>query len=431
MKRVMLVGGGASRDHALATTLANSPEVSHVLFVPGNSAAEYRAALSGLPISSAAVASQDIPGLVELAEMEEIDLTLFGPNTPLIMGAVDHFSAAGLRVAGPTRAAARLEGSKVYAKNFMLRHGIPSARFAVFTDTTRAAAFCRSRSWARVIKTDGLAYERGVAVTRDLPDALAAIERIMVDEVLEPGGDARVVIEERLEGPEITLCILSDGRDIKMLDANMNYPRLYNGNAGPRTRGMGAVSPAPSVTEQLQKRLLTEIAEPLVEGIAAQGRPLVGAIFVDIIIQRGEPHVLDINVRFGDPATQVLLMRLQSDLFSLLQACVDGNLGQMRIENDERPAVSVVVAAEGYPFKRSRGATVTLPEAIENETRRLDLGGIRWHDNQYVTTGGRVATITAIAETIDAARQSAYLGAEQVQFDGANMRTDIADITSR
>jgi phosphoribosylamine--glycine ligase len=425
MKRVMLVGGGAGRDHALATALAQSPEVSKVLFVPGNSAAEYRANKAGLPISSAAVASQDIPGLIELAEMEEIDLTVFGPNTPLVMGAVDQFTNAGLCVAGPTRAAARLEGSKVFAKNFMLRNGIPSARFAVFTDTSRAAAFCRSRSWARVIKTDGLAYERGVAVTTSLEDALEAVQRVMVDEVLDPNGDARVVIEERLEGPEITLCILSDGKDVKVLDANLNYPRLGDGNSGPRTRGMGAVSPAPFLSKQLRAQLIERIAEPLVEGIAAQGKPLVGAIFVDIIVQRGEPYVLDINVRFGDPATQVLLKRLKTDLFSLLAACVDGTLGQIHVNMDPRPAVSVIVAAEGYPFRRSRGAIVKIPDVVENSDRRIDMGGIRWRNEQYETTGGRVATITAIGSSTDEARVRAYEGVHSLAFKGIAFRSDI------
>ena len=421
--RVMVVGGGSARDHALVAALRRSPRVSRVLFVPGNSAVEHRE-----NVESAPVATQDLPGLVELAELEEIDLTLVAPNTPIIMGVVDRFRAAGFRIFGPNEAAARLEGSKVFAKNFMLRHGIPSARFAVFHDTDRATHFCRRSSWARVIKTDGLAYERGVAVCHSVAECEAAIERIMVDEVLDADQQARVVVEERLEGPEITLCVLSDGTDVLTLDANLNYPRALDGGRGRRTRGMGAVSPAPEIAPDLLRQMEEGIALPAVRALREYGPSLVGALFIDVIVQRGEPYVLDFNVRFGDPATQVLLARLQSDLYELLEACVDGRLKEYHdaLSLDPRVAVSVVASTDGYPMVRRRDDVVRVEAERFNDTDcRLHLGGIRFSKGELLTTGGRVATVTALGADLESATARAYEGIRGISFDGMHYRRDI------
>ncbi len=422
-RRVMVIGGGSARDHALVRALQRSPLVSRVLFVPGNSAVEH---LEG--VESAPVATQDIPGLVELAEMEEVDLTVVGPNTPIIMGIVDRFREAGLPIFGPNAAAARLEGSKVFAKNFMLRHDIPSARFAMFHDTERATYFCRTKRWARVIKTDGLAYEKGVEVCHSFEQCKDAIERIMVDEVLDADQPAKVVIEERLEGPEITLCVLSDGHDVLTLDANLNYPRALDGGEGMRTRGMGAVSPAPGIDAELLADMEARIVKPAVLGLEEIGPPLIGALFIDVIVQRGHPYVLDFNVRFGDPATQVFLARLKSDLFELMEACVQRRLGEYRLEAleiDPRPAVSVVVATDGYPARRRRDDLVTLDAGIEHADRVLHVGGMRHYKGELLTTGARVATVTAVGDTLEAATASAYEGIAGVRFDGAHYRTDI------
>lgn len=419
----MVVGGGSARDHALVRALRRSPHVSRVLFVPGNSAVEAIEA-----VESAPVATQDLAGLAELAEMEEIDLTVVGPNTPIIMGIVDRFRRDDLRIFGPGQAAARLEGSKIFAKDFMLRRGIPSARFGVFHDTERAVGFCRRTPWARVVKTDGLAYEKGVEVCHSVAQCEAAVERIMVDEVLDADQPARVVIEERLEGPEVTLCVLSDGRDVLMLDANSNYPRALDGGQGMRTRGMGAVSPAPAVDADLLTRMERTIVRPAIDGLRDLGPPLVGALFVDVIIQRGEPYVLDFNVRFGDPATQVLLARMRSDLFELLEACVDGRLGEyeQRLVVDPRTAVSVVVAAEGYPARRRRGHPVELAEGLVIPgVRSLDIGGMRHTQGGLLTTGGRVATVTALGDDIAVATKLAYEGVDRIRFEGAHSRSDI------
>lgn len=418
----MVVGGGSARDHALVRALRRSPHVSRVLFVPGNSAVEH---LEG--VESAPVATQDLPGLVEIATMEEVDLTVAGPNTPIVMGLVDRFREEGLAIFGPNEAAARLEGSKVFAKNFMLRRDIPTARFAVFHDTERATHFCRARSWARVVKTDGLAYEKGVEVCHSVAQCEDAIQRIMVDEVLDADQQARVVIEERIEGPEVTLCVLSDGQDVLVLDANLNYPRALDGDQGMRTRGMGAVSPAPPVDADLLRRMEETIVLPAVHGLTDFGPPLVGALFIDVILSRGEPLVLDFNVRFGDPATQVLLARLKSDLFELLEACVQGRLGDYRagLKLDPRPAVSVVVATDGYPAVRRRDDVVTLEDGLETDDRVLTVGGMRWSKGDLLTTGARVATVTALGDTLEEATAAAYDGIRRVRFDGAHYRRDI------
>jgi phosphoribosylamine--glycine ligase len=420
--RVMVVGGGSARDHALVRALRSSPRVSFVLFVPGNSAVEH---LEG--VDSAPVATQDTPGLVELAQLEEIDLTVVGPNTPLIMGIVDAFVEAGLTIFGPDRAAARLEGSKVFSKNFMIRSSIPTARFAVFHDTERAKYFCRRTSWARVIKTDGLAYERGVAVCDDVAACELAIDRIMLDEVLDADQPARVVIEERLVGPEVTVAILADGVNTMILDTSRNYPRQLDGDTGPRTRGMGAVSPAASIDDALYEEIRTSIVEPTVAAIADMDRPLSGALFIDIIVERGRPYVLDYNVRFGDPATQVLVSRLQSDLFDLLFACATGRLAEHRaeIQLDPRPAVSIVVATAGYPTVRREVEAVHIDPELETDDRRLDVGGMRWTPDGLVTTGSRVATVTAVGDTVEEATRRAYEGAAMVHFEGAHFRGDI------
>jgi phosphoribosylamine--glycine ligase len=420
---VMVIGGGSAREHALVRALRRSPGVSRVLYVPGNSAVEH---MEG--VESAPVASQDIPGLVELAEMEEIGLTVVGPNTPLIMGIVDRFREVGLPIFGPHQTAARLEGSKVFSKNFMMRCDIPTARFAVFEDTERAAYFCRRTPWARVIKTDKLAYEKGVEVCHSVAQCEEAIQRIMVDEVLDADQQARVVIEERLVGPEITLCVLSDGKDVLILDACTNYPRLGDGDTGPRTRGMGAVCPAPMVDDDLLSEMGSEIVLPAIRGLSDWGEPLIGALFVDLILENGKPYVLDFNVRFGDPATQVLVARLQSDLYNLLTACVGGTLGEFKqeMEMDPRTAVSVVLAAQGYPFQRRRDDPVTVSEDVaQDDWRFLDLGGMRHSKGELLSTGGRVATVTALGDDLETATRRAYAGVEGIRFDGVHFRSDI------
>lgn len=426
-RSVMVVGGGSPRDHALVRAMRRSPRVGRVVFVPGNSAIE---ALEG--VESAPVATQDTAGLVELAEMEEFDLTVVGPNTPLVSGIVDAFRARDLPIFGSAGAAARLEGSKVFAKNYMLDRDIPTARFAVFQDTERASHFCRSTRWARVVKTDGLAYEKGVQVCHSVAECEEAIQRIMVDEVLDPDQPAKVLLEERLEGPEVTLCALSDGKDVLTLDVSLNYPRLLDGDAGPRTRGMGAVSPAPQVSPELMAALEAKIVRPAVERLVEIGPPLVGALFIDVILQRGRPYVLDFNVRFGDPATQVLLARLRSDLFELMEACVEGRLAEYHAESlrlDPRPAVTVVVAAEGYPLRRRRDDPVTLDPLLGEGGERgdlvLDIGELRQGPTGLLSTGGRVASVTALGADRAEATRRAYEGVRGIRFDGAHFRHDI------
>ena len=434
--KVLIVGGGA-RSHALAEALLASPSVGHVELAPGTSGLERRG------FATVPVASQDIPGLVEHALMGEHDLTVVGPNTPLVDGIVDAFEAEGLPIFGPDRAAARLEGSKVFARELMNTLSIDTPRFAICDSGKRARDLARSFRWARVFKADGIAYGKGVRVTHSLDEVEQAIHDVLHDNIYGLESD-RIVVEERLEGAEISVFSLTDGERVEVLGHVHNHPRLLDGDKGPPTRGMGQVAPVLWLGEDVVRRIERDVLQLTVDAMRERGTPIRGALFVDLMIVRGgRPVVIDYNVRFGDPATQILLSRLSGDFYACLQACrgvgqLDEAVAALRI--DERPRVSVVVSARGYPESRTRGDRIQVEEAPFADDPDLWLfeDGVRWvpahkdGDGNEVqgwieTTGGRTFTIVTAGESVADAREKAYSAARHVRFEGMHFRTDIGE----
>ncbi|PKN58184.1 MAG: phosphoribosylamine--glycine ligase [Deltaproteobacteria bacterium HGW-Deltaproteobacteria-14] len=422
--RVMIIGGGG-RSHALGEALRQSPSVAQVVFAPGTSGLEW------LGYETAPVASQDLPGLVEHALMEEFDLSVVGPNTPLVDGIVDRFEAAGLPIFGPTRAAARIEGSKAHARLLMGRLGVPTPRFAVCDTVDRAHHLAMTRSWARVFKADGIAYDKGVRVTMRADEAEQALHDVMYDNVYGLESD-RVVVEERIDGVEVTVFTLCDGRHLEVLGHVLNYPRLRDGDAGPPSRGMGQVSPAPMVDDAMVADIVARALQPVVDDLAADGIPLRGALFVDLMLSHGAPYVIDYNVRFGDPATQTMLSAYTGDFYAVLQACRTGvglREAVAALTRDTRPRVSVVAVCEGYPQKMVRGARVELDAALfrDDPDLWLFLDGVRFVAGEGLyTTGGRTVSVVAAAGTVAEAAARAYAALDAgVRFAGMHVRRDI------
>ncbi len=428
MSSVMIVGGGG-KVHALAVALRRSASVDRVVIAPGTTA------LEALGFETAPVASQDLAGLVEYAEMEAIDLTVVGPNTPLVDGIVDRFRQAELPICGPEQAAARLEGSKVWARLLMGRVGVPTPRFAVVDDAERALHLARTRWWARVFKADGPAYDKGVRVTQRASEAEDALEAILVDNVygLE---SKRIVVEERLDGDEATIVYFTDGEHLACLGHVLNYPRLGEGNTGPPTRGMGQVAPCPLIDEVVLDKVRVHALEPVLATLRQMGTPITGALSVDLMMVHGEPYVIDYNVRFGDPVTQTLFASLEGDLFQVLDACRrgDGLANAMAgLRRDARPTVALELVCEGYPTRMVRGDRITLSPELDaalcepSTALAVYVDGVR-HTPElgFVTTGGRALTIVTTADTLAAARERAYRAASGVTFRGMHLRHDIA-----
>jgi len=423
LAKVMIVGGGG-RGHALGDALQKSPSVGQVVYAPGSSG------LERLGYETAPVASQDLPGLVEYAQMEEFDLTVVGPNTPLVDGIVDRFEEVGLPIFGPNKAAARLEGSKVFARLLMRDLGIPTPRFAVADGPDRAMHMARSFRWARVFKADGIAYDKGVRVTESLDECEQAIEEVMFDNIYGLESE-RLVVEERIDGQEVTLFSLTDGRDVHVLGNVFNYPRLLDGDKGPPSRGMGQICPAPILTEGDVEFIRQRTLVPTVDAMREAGTPVKGALFVDLMMVKGNPYVIDYNVRFGDPATQTMLSAYSGDFYKVLQACRTGDgLADAieALERDPRPRVAVVLACEGYPRTFVRGAPIKINEDffLDRPDLLLFHDGVRFTDPGIETTGGRTITVVAAADTLSAARALAYQGVAEISFEGVHYRTDIA-----
>ncbi|WP_119286640.1 phosphoribosylamine--glycine ligase [Azohydromonas sediminis] len=422
----MLVVGSGGREHALAWRLAQSPKVQQVFVAPGNGGTALDARLHN-------VALTDVPSLADFAQAAGIGLTVVGPEAPLALGIVDAFRARGLRIVGPTQAAARLESSKAFAKAFMQRHGIPTARHATFSDAAAAHAHVDQHGAPIVVKADGLAAGKGVVVATTVAEAHEAIDFMLLDNklgVVHNADGARVVIEEFLFGEEASFIVLTDGKSVLPLASSQDHKRLLDGDRGPNTGGMGAYSPAPVVTPNVHAKVMHEIILPTIAGMAKDGAPFTGFLYAGLMIDaEGRPKTVEFNARLGDPEAEVILMRLKSDLADVLLHAANGTLDQIELHWDRRAALGVVMAAHGYPLEPRKGDVIEgLPaprDAADADTMVFHAGTARDADGRIVTSGGRVLCVTALGESVKVAQQRAYEALRPIHFDGAQWRTDI------
>ncbi len=418
--KVLVIGGGG-REHALAWKLAQSPKVQAVYVAPGNGGTALDPRLENLPLT-------DIAQLRQWALDEKIALTVVGPEAPLAAGVVDAFRAAGLRVFGPTQAAAQLESSKAFSKAFMKRHGIPTAAYETFTDAALAHAYVDRQGAPIVIKADGLAAGKGVVVAMSLAEAHEAIDFMLLDNTLGVAhnqGGARVVIEEFLVGEEASFIVLCDGRNVTALATSQDHKRLMDNDQGPNTGGMGAYSPAPVVTPEVHARAMREVILPTIRGMEKDGIPYTGFLYAGLMIDaQGQVKTLEFNCRMGDPETQPIMMRLKSDLVEVMLAATSGALDTLELQWDRRTALGVVVAAGGYPMDPRKGDVIHGLPAEASDAMVFHAGTVR-QGEQTVTSGGRVLCVTALADTVKAAQVRAYEVLRGISFDGAQWRTDI------
>jgi phosphoribosylamine--glycine ligase len=413
----LLVIGSGGREHALAWRLAQGPRVQKVFVAPGNGGTAREPGAENVPISA-------IDDLVEFARKENVYLTVVGPEQPLADGVVDLFRSKGLRIFGPTQASARLESSKQFAKDFMIRHGIPTAAFAAFDEPVAAHRYIDSHPGRIVVKADGLAAGKGVVVAADAAEAHQAIDRFLIDHTMGAAGN-RVVIEECLDGEEASFIVMCDGEHVLPLATTQDHKRLKDGDLGPNTGGMGAYSPAPVVTPELHARVVREVIQPVLAGMAKEGHPYSGFLYAGLMIDRaGNPKVLEFNCRLGDPETQPILLRLKSDLFDLIEHAMEGRLHRFNAEWDRRAALGVVLAAAGYPETPRKGDAVS-GLTTPGEDFRVFHAGTALADGRVVTSGGRVLCVTAMGDSIRMAQRRAYQVIEGIRFEGMQYRRDI------
>jgi phosphoribosylamine---glycine ligase len=414
----LLVIGGGGREHALAWKLTQSPRVQKVYVAPGNGGTATENGVENVAITS-------IPELIAFARKEKIHLTVFGPEAPLAAGVVDAFQDAGLRIFGPSRAAAQLEASKDFAKTFMARHNIPTALHKTFESADEAKAFVTKRGAPIVVKADGLAAGKGVVVAASVAEAHAAIDQMMTEKCLGEAG-TRLVVEEFLQGEEASFIVMSDGTHVLALATSQDHKRLRDGDEGPNTGGMGAYSPAPVVTPKVHARVMREIIQPAVDGMAKDGTPYVGFLYAGLMIDKsGNPKTLEFNCRLGDPETQPIILRLKSDLRELVESALDGTLDQVEAQWDRRAALGVVVAAHGYPDEPRKGDAISgLPKP--DADCHVFHAGTRLDGKNLVTSGGRVLCVTALGDSVKMARARAYEALERIRFAGMQFRKDIA-----
>ncbi len=413
----LLVIGSGGREHALAWKLAQSPRVQMVYVAPGNAGTALEPNLENAPISA-------IQDLVSFARKESIHLTVVGPEAPLSAGIVDAFHDAGLKIFGPTRAAAQLEASKDYAKSFMLRHGIPTARHATFESAEAAKAYVDREGAPIVIKADGLAAGKGVVVAATREEAHAAIDFMLSQGGLGAAG-ARVVIEERLQGEEASFIVMSDGVNVLALATSQDHKRLRDGDLGPNTGGMGAYSPAPVVTPKVHSRVMREIILPAVLGMAKDGVPYVGFLYAGLMIDRaGTPRALEFNCRLGDPEAQPIILRLKSELLELVERGINGSLDRAAAQWDRRAALGVVLAAGGYPGESRKGDAIEgLPKPADD--CRVFHAGTVLDGKRVLTNGGRILCVTALGDSVRMARNRAYEAVDRIRFEDMQYRKDI------
>jgi phosphoribosylamine--glycine ligase len=417
--KILIIGSGG-REHALAWKLAQSSHVRKIYTAPGNPGTAQLG--QNVPL-----AVDDLAGLAAFAKKEKIDLTVVGPERPLVAGIVDAFQAQGLRIFGPNAAAAQLEGSKAFCKQLLRHHAVPTAEHRTFSRVDDARKYVLTREEPLVVKASGEAMGKGVFVCDTQEEALAAVKTIMVDRAFGDAGD-QVVIEERLTGEEASILALVDGRNIYPLESAQDHKAIFNGDRGPNTGGMGAYSPAPAVTSSLMTLIERDILVPTVHALNHERCPYNGLLYAGIMLTPGGPKVLEYNVRFGDPETQPLVMRLKTDLVEALEATIDGRLDELTLEWDSRAAVGVVIAAGGYPGEYEKGKPISGLAAV---ARLPDVqvfhSGTSQQGDQVVTSGGRVLCVTALGATIPEAKTRAYEAAELIRFEGMHYRTDISD----
>ena len=415
--KILVIGGGG-REHALAWRLAQNVKVQKVYVAPGNAGTALEDGLEN-------VALNNVDELLAFAQREEIYLTVVGPEAPLASGVVDAFRAAGLKIFGPTKAAAQLESSKDFAKRFMTRHNIPTAFFETFSDITAARAYVKKHGAPIVVKADGLAAGKGVVVAMSNDEAFAAIDMMLSDNRLGDAG-ARVVIEEFLTGEEASFIVMVDGKNVLPLATSQDHKRLLDGDLGPNTGGMGAYSPAPVVTPEIHARALREVIMPTVQGMESEGITYTGFLYAGLMISPdGGIKVLEFNCRMGDPETQPIMLRLKTNFLHIVEHAINGTLDKVEVKWDRRTALGIVMAAANYPDTPRKGDLMTgLPNRASEDAHVFHAAtGLR--DGQVVTTGGRVLCVTALGDTVKAAQRRAYEIADEIHFDGCQMRRDI------
>ncbi len=417
--KILVIGGGG-REHALAWKAAQSEQVETVFVAPGNAGTALEPKLKNVPIGA-----EDIDGLLYFANDEHIDLTIVGPEAPLVAGVVDAFEEAGLRIFGPSQAAAQLEGSKAFTKDFLARHDIPTAFYQTFTQIDPAIAYVKEHGAPIVVKADGLAAGKGVIVAMTEQEAEDAIRDMLAGNVFGAAG-SRVVIEEFLDGEEASFIVMVDGNHVLPFATSQDHKRAYDGDKGPNTGGMGAYSPAPVVTQEIHDRIMQQVILPTVEGMQAEGMPYKGFLYAGLMIMAdGTPKVIEYNCRFGDPETQPIMMRLKSDLVDLCQSAVDGKLDSQQIEFDDRAAVGVVLAAAGYPGSYPKGDAISGIGVNEDPNSKIFHAGTRLSEGVVVTNGGRVLCATALGDTVSDAQRAAYQLVDTIDWEGMTLRKDI------
>lgn len=417
--KVLVIGNGG-REHALAWKIAQSPLVSKVFVAPGNAGTALESGLENINIKAT-----DVSGLLNFAQQEQIDLTIVGPEAPLVIGVVDSFQKAGLKIFGPTKSASQLEGSKAFTKDFLARHNIPTAEYQNFTELEPALAYIREKGAPIVIKADGLAAGKGVIVAMTLEEAEAAVNDMLAGNAFGDAGH-RVVIEEFLEGEEASFIVMVDGKNVEPMATSQDHKRVGDGDTGLNTGGMGAYSPAPVVTDEVFAKIMDQVIYPTVNGMAQEGNVYVGFLYAGLMIDKeGNPKVIEFNCRFGDPETQPIMMRLQSDLVKLCLAAVDGNLDTVKSKWDPRPALGVVMAAGGYPGDyNTQDEIIGLPTESSSNCKVFH-AGTSFEKGQVFTKGGRVLCVTALGNTVLEAQQRAYQQVNNIRWHGCFYRHDI------
>ncbi|WP_337024791.1 MULTISPECIES: phosphoribosylamine--glycine ligase [unclassified Pantoea] len=417
--KILVIGNGG-REHALAWKAAQSPLAETVFVAPGNAGTALEPALQNVAISAT-----DVPALLAFAQKEKIDLTIVGPEAPLVIGVVDAFRAAGLKIFGPTQAAAQLEGSKAFTKDFLARQQIPTAEYQNFTEVEPALAYLREKGAPIVIKADGLAAGKGVIVAMELAEAEAAVQDMLAGNAFGDAGH-RIVIEEFLDGEEASFIVMVDGDNVLPMATSQDHKRVGDGDTGPNTGGMGAYSPAPVVTDEIHQRVMDQIIWPTVNGMKAEGNTYTGFLYAGLMIDKaGQPKVIEFNCRFGDPETQPIMLRLQSDLVELCLAAVDGKLDKQTSQWDPRPSLGVVLAAGGYPADYNTGDQIHGLPLEEVPGGKVFHAGTTMKDDVVVTNGGRVLCVTALGEDVAAAQKNAYALAKHISWEGSFCRKDI------